>query len=710
MKSLAAVLTLALCALFTRAEKPAYPPAKTEKVADTLHGVAVPDPYRWLEDGESRAVKEWTAKQNALTRSVLDKVPGREKVRARLDEYLDVGTIAGGVPRRGRVFFTKREGKQNQAVLYVREGEKASVVVDPNPLAKDGTVTLDWWFPSRDGKHVAYGLSSAGSEQSTLRVRDVSTGKDLPDTIERTRAASVAWTPDGKGFYYTRYPKPGGVPKGEENYNRHVFYHELGTDPAEDAEVFGRGRPAQDWPLVALSPDGRWLVVTVEKGWAKNEVFVKDRLKNEDFFPLVEGVDAIFKVVPRDDRLYVLTNDKAPRFKLMSVEPHKWDRKYWKEVIPEGADVIEAVLPNGPYLAVLSSRSATSRIDLFIDGKWRNSLGVRGTITGLRGEADGEELFYNYQSFTDAPGLYRWNMRAEGAAVKQPEVWEKVKSGIDPDRYRVEQVNYQSKDGTPISMFIIEKRPPVKVVGKQPLPPRTGKTPTVLYGYGGFNIALTPTFNPARYLPIVDRGGIMAVANLRGGSEYGEEWHRAGMLDKKQNVIDDFIAAAEFLIKDGYTDKEHLAIMGRSNGGLLVGAALTQRPDLFRAAVCGVPLLDMVRYHKFLIAKLWVPEYGSADDPDQFKWLHAYSPYHRVKDGVAYPAVLLTTAESDTRVDPLHARKMAARLQAATSSDRPILLRLEEKAGHGQGKPRGKLLDEETDVWTFLFAQLGVAP
>jgi prolyl oligopeptidase len=699
MRALSIVLIVALPAV-TRAEKPSYPPTRTEKVADTLHGVAVPDPYRWLEDGGSPEVKEWTAKQNALTRSVLDKVPGREKVRALLDEYLDVGTVAGGVPRKGRVFFTKREGKQNQAVLYVRDGEKVSVVVDPNTLAKDGTITLDWWFPSRDGKYVAYGLSSAGSEQSTLRVRDVAAGKDLPDAIERTRAASVAWAPDGKGFYYTRYPKPGSVPKGEENYNRHVVYHALGNDPAEDVEVFGRGRPAQDWPLVALSPDGRWLVVTVEKGWAKNEVFIKDLLKNEDFFPLVEGVEAIFKVTPRDDRFYVLTNDGAPRYRLLTVELHKWDRKQWQEIIPEAGDVLESVAPIGERLCALYLHQAASQLRiLHRDGKpaFAVKLPALGGIAGLAGEAAGKELFFSYQSFAVPPTIYRLNL-ADGE--HPPEVFAQVKTGLDPTAYRVEQVTYPSKDGTPISMFLIAKKGLKK----------DGKTPTVLYGYGGFNIALTPTFVPTRYLPIVDRGGIMAVANLRGGSEYGEEWHRAGMFDNKQNVFDDFIAAAEFLIKEGYTDKEHLAIMGRSNGGLLVGAALTQRPDLFRAAVCGVPLLDMVRYHKFLIAKLWIPEYGSADDPDQFKWLHAYSPYHRVKDGTAYPAVLLTTAESDTRVDPLHARKMAARLQAATSSDRPTLLRLEEKAGHGQGKPRGKLLDEETDVWTFLFTQLGVAP
>jgi prolyl oligopeptidase len=691
-----AVVAALLIGSLAIAKKPDYPPSKIEKVTDELHGVTIADPYRWLEDGSSEAVKEWTDTQNAFTRSILDKIPEREKVRAKLDQLLDVGTVAGGVPRKGRIFYTKREGKQNQAVLYVQIDGKSKALVDPNPLAKDGTVTLDWWFPSKDGKLVAYGLSSSGNEQSTLRIHDVDAGKDLADTIERARACSAAWVPDGKGFYYTRYPKAGSVPKGDENYNRHVFFHALETDPAEDAEVFGKGRQPTDWPHVALSPDGRWLVVSVDKGWARNEVYVKDRQKNEDFFPLVENVEALFKVTPRDDRFYVLTNDGAPRFKLMAVELHKWNRKEWKEIIAEGPDLLESVAPIGGNLCALSLHQATSRLQVCDrDGKpaFDVKLPGLGSVAGLSGESEGHELFYSFQSYTQPPSIYRLDLKG-----KQPELWQSVQLAIDTSAFQIEQVKYASKDGTPITMFLIAKK------GLE----KNGKTPTVLYGYGGFNIAMTPTFNPSRFLPIVEAGGIMAIANIRGGSEYGEEWHKAGMLGKKQNVFDDFIAAAEYLIKEKYTDKDHLAIMGGSNGGLLVGSAVTQRPDLFKAAICAVPLLDMVRYHKFLIAKLWIPEYGSADDPEQFKWLYAYSPYHRVKEGTAYPAVLFTTAESDSRVDPLHARKMTALMQSASSSDRPIMLRLETKAGHGAGKPRSKILDEQTDVWSFLFDQLGV--
>jgi prolyl oligopeptidase len=699
----------ALLAIFGKAaepQKPAYPPSKIDEVVDTLHGVKVPDPYRWLENGDDPAVKEWTAKQNAFTRAWLDKLPGRDKLRARLDQLLDVGSISVVVPRKGHYFYTLREAKQNQPILYVENDKKErKVVVDPNPLSKDGTITLDWWFPSSDGKLVAYGLSTSGSEQSTLHVRDVERDKDLDDKIEQARACSVAWNPDGKGFYYTRYPKPGSVPKGDEKYYRHVFFHQLGTDPAKDAKIFGEGRDAQDWPEVSLSPDGRWLVINVEQGWAKTEVYFKDLLKNENFVTLVEKVDAIFKVIPRDDRFFILTNEKAPRYKVMTVEPQEPQRENWKEEFPESkTEVLQAALPIGNYLVgkYLSGTTASIAYSEIKPSKRGENWYARikfgsGAIAAIAGEADGHEVFYSISSYTSPPDVACHDLRRD-AKPDSRLTWSVNSEENFGAKFDVEQVKYPSKDGALIPMTLISKKGLKK----------DGKTPTVLYGYGGFNINLTPTFNPTRFLTIVEHGGIMAIANLRGGGEFGEEWHAAGMLGKKQNVFDDFIAAAEYLIKEKYTDRDHLAIMGRSNGGLLVGAALTQRPDLFRAVVCGVPLLDMVRYHRFLIAKLWIPEYGAAENADDFKWLHAYSPYHHVKDGTAYPAVLLTTAESDSRVDPLHARKMTARLQAATSSDRPILLRLEEKAGHGQGKPRAKVLDEETDTWSFLLHELGV--
>jgi prolyl oligopeptidase len=678
--------------------KMSYPPTRTDSVIDDLHGTRVPDPYRWLEDADNPEVKDWVAKQNALSRAILDKLPGRIAIRERLSKLLDIASLGTPVPVKGRYFYTKRAGKQNQPILYVREGlhGRDRELVDPNRLSKEGTIALDWWYPSRDGKLVAYGLSPNGSEQSVLYVRDVATGKDLPDSITRTRYCSLAWLPDSNGFYYTRYPAVGSVPKGEENYHHHVYLHTLGFDPEKDQKTFGEGRPAEDMPGVSLSPNGRWLVVSEQHGWSKTEVYVKDLHANRaNFVPLVEKVDALFDVVARNDRLWVRTNDHAPRYRLFAVDPLNPGRQDWVETIPEGPDVLEGVAVISDHLAALSMHQAYSQLRLFDRaGKLVQEvhLPTLGTIAGLGGEWDGHELLFGFQSFAVPTSVYHMDL-----ATRHTELWERVEADLDLAAYELEQVKYKSKDGTPISMFLAHKK------GLKP----TGHTPTLLYAYGGFNIALTPTFAASRFL-FLEQGGLLAVPNLRGGGEYGEAWHQAGMLGKKQNVFDDYLAAATWLLDHHYTDRAHLAIQGGSNGGLLVGAALTQRPDLFRAVVCQVPLLDMLRYHKFLIARLWIPEYGSADDPTQLAWLHAYSPYHHVKDGTAYPAVLLEAAESDSRVDALHARKMAARLQAATSSDQPILLRLETRAGHGAGKPRGKMLDELTDSWSFLFWQLGL--
>lgn len=688
--------------------KPKYPPTKSDNVVDVLHGVKIVDPYRWLEDGNDAAVKAWVEEQNQFTQSVLGTVKEREAIRKRLDELLTIGSLGTPVPRQGRIYFyTKREGEQNQPILYVQEyanktrgkNEKPTerVLLDPNALAKDGTVALDWWFPSRDGKLLAYGISKDGSEQSTLYVRNVATGADLAFSIERARYASVAWLPDNTGFYYTRYPKVGSVPKGQENYNRHVYFHKLGSDPASDPKVFGEGRAPEDMLSVQISPDGRWLAVTAFQGWAKSEIYIRDNhAKDGAFTALVEKTPAVFNVTLRNDRFYVQTNHEAPRYRFFAVEPAKLERGAWKEILPQRADKLEAVAVIGNKLVAEYMHDATSKLQVYSpEGKLQSDIALPtlGTVAGLGAEWDGDELFYGFQSFTVPTRVYRHDLTG-----KSPnELWGQVKTDIDSNAYAVEQVRYKSKDGTPITMFITYKKGIEK----------NGKNPTLLYGYGGFNISLTPVFAASRFI-FLEKGGVLAIPNLRGGGEYGEDWHRAGMLEQKQNTFDDFLAAAEFLIASKYTDKDHLAIQGGSNGGLLVSAALTQRPDLFRAVVCQVPLIDMLRYHKFLIARLWIPEYGSADDPEQFKFISKYSPYQRVQEGTAYPAVLLTTAAADSRVDPLHARKMAARLQTATISARPILLRQETRAGHGAGKPRGLTLDEQTDVWSFLFSQLGM--
>lgn len=681
--------------------RPTYPTSRSEAIVDQLHGVAVPDPYRWLEDGSKAEVVKWTEKQNEFTRKYLDGVAGRDKLRSRLDKLLETGTINPPRPAKNHYFFTRRDGTQNQPVLYVRDGMKGPdrVLLDVSTLAADGTVALDWYFPSDDGSLLAYGLSASGNEMSTLRIRDVATGTDLPDVIDRCRACSLQWFPKGDGFYYTRYPAPGSVPAGEETYHRCTYSHRLGDKVENDPLIFGKDRPKEDWPNIALSPNGRWLVVTQQQGWAKTEVYVADTTKSPlEFKPLVEKIPAIFHVELNNEFLFVRTNHDAPRYKLYRVDPTKLDRKDWVEIIPEGPDVFEHYTIADKTIGVVWMHKASSQLSLHdFDGKEasRVKFPTLGTAGGLSSEPYGHEIFYGFSSFTVPPQVYRIDLKGNST----PTLWAGITADVNFDDYEVKQVEYPSKDGTKVTMFLASKK------GL----PRDGKNPTLLTGYGGFNISRTPEFSAARFC-FLERGGIIAIPNLRGGGEYGESWHRNGMLDKKQNTFDDFIAAGEWLVKEKITSPSKLAILGGSNGGLLVGASMTQRPDLFQAVVCAVPLLDMIRYHQFLIARLWIPEYGSSESPEQFEWLRKYSPYHHVKDGTNYPAVLLEAAESDTRVHPLHARKMAAMLQKATSSNRPILLRLETKAGHGAGKPRSKQLDEVTDVYSFIFSQLGVTP
>jgi prolyl oligopeptidase len=704
--------------LLTAAGAP--PPTRTDNVVDTLHGVEVPDPYRWLEKADSDEVKGWTRKQNAYLRQVLDAVPERERISQRLWQLHEIGSLGVPVSKgqgkgagKKRYFYTRRDGKQNQPVLYLREGERPAgepvrdrVLVDVNQLSVDGTRALDWWFPAEDGRYLAYGISSNGDEESTLRVRDVATGEDLPDVITRTRHCSLAWRPDSKGFYYTRYPLPGSVPPGEDKYHRTVHYHALGTDPALDPKIFPRDfgqRDLKDLPSVRLSPDGHWLGIEVAQGWARSEVFLLDTRKKDPPAPIevVARQPAIYRLAEvLDDRLYLVSNEGAPRYRVFAVDLRKPARENWTEVIAEGPDTLESVAYVGGRLVAHYLRDASSRLRIY-DGKgkfWREvALPGLGTAAGLSGQPRGRELFFSFVTHLTPTIIFRYDLdkRVPEAASA---VWQRLPGPLDPSEFEVNQVRYRSRDGTMIPMFLVHRKGLT----------RDGNNPTLLYGYGGFNISLTPSF-AAQVAPFIEKGGVYAVAGLRGGAEYGEDWHRAGMLGKKQNVFDDFIAAAEHLIREKITSPPKLAISGRSNGGLLTSAVLTQRPELFQAAISGVPLTDMLRYQKFRIAQLWIPEYGSADDPEAFKWLYKYSPYHRVEKGVDYPAVLLFTAEADSRVDAMHARKMAARLQAATSGKRPILLRLEDKAGHGTGKPLRKTIEQYTDELCFLFAELDLA-
>jgi prolyl oligopeptidase len=682
---------------------PDSPPVATPRpVADFFHGTRVIDSYRWLEKADSPEVQKWVSEENEYTRALLDPLPGRAAIQKRLTELLSIGSVSAPVLAGRHYFYTRREGLQNQPVLYVRDSLNGSdrVLVDANSLAADGTIALDWFQPSENGKYVAYGTSPSGSEMSTLHVIESKAGEILPDTIERTRAASIAWLHDNSGFYYTRYPKKGEVPPGQEMYNRHVYFHLLGSPVETDNAIFGEGRGPEDWPGVSLSNDGRWLLINVSEGWTKSELFLMDLKSDKAPIRLTTGKNFLYSADIYDGKVYITSNEDAPRYRVFVTDAGNFDREAWKEIIPQSDAVLQGAAVFGGKLVAQYEQNASSQVKTFdLDGKKLNDIALPaiGTVYSSGGKWNRDEVFYGFQSFTFAPSIYRYDLKDGSTSL-----WTKVDApSIEASAYEVQQEWFNSKDGTRVPMFVVHKK------GLQ----KNGKNPTLLTAYGGFNVSLTPTFSRTAYL-WMEHGGIYAVANLRGGAEFGEDWHRAGMLDKKQNVFDDMIAAAQHLISEKYTDKHHLAIQGGSNGGLLMGAMITQRPDLFRAVVCQVPLLDMLHYQDFQIAKLWIPEYGTAENPDQFKWLYAYSPYHHVKTGVEYPAILFMTADTDTRVDPMHAKKMTALMQAAaqngSSHTRPILLRIESKAGHGAGKPVTKQIEEFTDVYSFLFWQLGV--
>lgn len=674
-----------------------HPFTRIVPVAEELHGHRIVDPYRWLEEDDNPETIAWTLAQNAATERYMARAAGRQGIRARLEQLLSIGAIGTPTPVRGRYFYQLREGSQNQPVLLVRDGLTGSdqVLLDPNRLNPQGTTALDWFYPSEDARLIACGLSEDGSEDSILQVLDVETGKPLADRIPHTRAADLAWLPDSSGFYYTRYPAAGEVPQGEEHYHRAIFLHVLGQDPAADILVF-KPDQKEHWPGVDLSPDGRWLLIGVSRSFDETDIYLIDRQGSGALVPVARDLPALFDAQIVRDLLYLRTNLGAPNYHVYVADAANPGQDHWRQLVAPRPDaVLEGVSISRDHLILSYVERASSRLivtDLAGASPREIQLPAIGSVFGLGLEWDGTELLMGFSSFIIPPAIYRVDL-----PTGQVDLWHRVAADIDPARYAVDQVFYPSWDGTPISMFIVR---PADLE-------RDGARPVYLTGYGGFNISMMPAFSRSMLLWL-EAGGVIAIPNLRGGGEYGEAWHQAGMLGKKQNSFNDFMAAAEYLIREGYTSPAHIAAAGGSNGGLLMGAVLTQRSDLFRAMVIQVPLLDMLRYHRFLIARLWIPEYGSAEIPEEFEWLAGYSPYHKVRDEVSYPAVLLATAESDTRVHPMHARKMAARLQAATVSEHPILLRLETQAGHGAGKPVSKLVDELTDTWTFVFTELGV--
>jgi prolyl oligopeptidase len=677
---------------------PPLPVTLREEVIDTWHGERIADPYRWLE-GSSDRIRAWTDAQNVRTRAVLDAVPERAGYVARLRELLSVGLLSTPRPAGPWLFHTRREGAQKQSVLYVRRGVGGDdrALIDPNALDAAGLITLDWYYPSSDGRFVAYGLSRGGDELSTLYVVETQSGRDVGEKIPYTQRSSVAWVEDG--FYYTVHPAPGTVPPGDEHYHRRIRFHRLGDGPSHDDLVFGEGRAKEDILSVATSPDGRWVLLTAFRGWVQSDVYLLDRRAagSAGVRVVVEGEDGLTSGVLTNDTVWLRTNLGAMNYTIVRAPTSSPERASWKTVVPESDHAIEIFDVSRDRVAVVTLEKATSRVALWShDGKRVTDVQLPdiGTVAAVQADPAGDIVTLHYESFTSPAATYA--VSADGALEEFARL--AMPKGLDPSSFLVEQTRYASKDGTEISMFLVHRRD-LRA---------TGDVPTILSGYGGFNMSRTPAYFPG-VAAWVEAGGLFALPNLRGGGEYGERWHRAGMLARKQNVFDDFHAAAEALVTQGWTKAQKLGISGGSNGGLLTGAALTQRPELFAAVYCAVPLLDMLRYQNFLIARFWIAEYGSAEDGEQYRWLHAYSPYHHVREGVRYPAVLFTTAEGDSRVDPMHARKMAALIQAVTRDDPDayVLLRVERDAGHGVGKPLDKQVEDLADQYSFFTSRLG---
>ncbi|HWU89096.1 MAG TPA: prolyl oligopeptidase family serine peptidase, partial [Kofleriaceae bacterium] len=649
---------------------------------------------------KSSEVQDWMKAQDDYARAELAKLPTRGELADRLRKLFYFDAISAPMHRKGRFFFTRKHADKEKTIVYWRQGEQGAekVLFDPNAWSADGTKGLGGWWPSFDGKYVAYSVKLNNSDETETKIIDVATGKDLPDTIPGTKYSGASWTPDGKGFYYTWVPPVSGtVTIAERPGFAELRFHKLGTDPASDRIVHPATKNPETFLGGGISRDGKWLLAHIQHGWSSTEVFFKDARKQDaPWTPLVTGIDATFTVDVWRDQLYVMTNHEAPRYRVFKVDPRKPGRASWKEIVPQSDATLQNADVVGEHLVLTYLRNAASEIEVHdLDGKLvrKVDLPPLGSSGGISGNPDEDTGYFAYTSFTEPQIIYQTSIKT--GKVKE---WARIKLPIDTSELAAEQVFYPSKDGTKISMFIIHKKGAKK----------DGKNPTILYGYGGFTVSMTPGFASSRAVWI-ERGGVYAIPNLRGGGEYGEEWHRAGMLLNKQNVFDDYIAAAEYLSKEGWTSTPHLAIQGGSNGGLLVGAAMTQRPDLYKAVICAVPLLDMLRYHLFGSGKTWVPEYGSADDPAQFKVLHDYSPYRRAVDAgpIRYPAVLFDSADHDDRVDPLHARKLAALIQhTQTAPDAPVLLRIERNAGHGGADMVKSQVERVADQLAFLESQL----
>jgi prolyl oligopeptidase len=679
-------------------EKIVYPVTEKVDVVDDYFGTSITDAYRWLEDDNAPETETWVKAQNTVTQSYLSKIPYRDQIKERLTELFNYPRVSA--PRRvgEYYFFYKNDGLQNQAVIYYQKGRDGEpmVFIDPNTLSEEGTTSVNLLGASKDNKYIAYSQSVAGSDWTNIFVREIATNTQLEDQLEWVKFSGASW--HGDGFYYSRYPKPeAGTELSGDNKDHSIFYHKLGTPQSEDALFYRNEKNPNLYHYCSITEDENYLVMYASSGTDGFETYIKNLKNNGPLENVCSGYDNKTNIIDhKDGLLYAITDIEAPNYRLVQFSPTNFGQDQWKDVIPESDATLTGVSTGGGYLFADYLKNATSAVSQFeYDGTLVREIEfpAPGSAGGFSGKAEDKTLFYSFTSFTYPSSIFEFDVETGTSTL-----FNKPDLEFDPENFEASQVWYKSKDGTEVPMFIVHKKG-LKL---------DGNNPTLLYGYGGFNISLSPSFSTANIF-FLENGGVYALANLRGGGEFGESWHQQGMKSKKQNVFDDFIAAAEYLIAQNYTNPSKLAIKGGSNGGLLVGAAMTQRPDLFAVALPAVGVMDMLRYQKFTVGKGWVPEYGSADSSKTaFETLVAYSPLHNLKDGTKYPSTLITTGDHDDRVVPAHSFKFAARLQEAHAGDNPVLIRVEVDAGHGAGKPISKVIDEQADIWAFTLFEMGI--
>jgi prolyl oligopeptidase len=705
MKSFASLLAIILCSAGVIAQTDnmplVYPKAKTIDQVDDYHGVKVADPYRWLEDADAADTREWVEVQNKLTFSYLDQIPYRAAIRDRMTKLWNYERFTVPAQQGGRYFFEHNDGLQNQNVLLVADSLNAQprVLLDPNTLSADGTVALSGTAVTDDGKLLAYGTAVSGSDWMEWHVRDIDTGKDLPDLLKWVKFSGASWTKDGKGFFYSRYDEPkDATALRDANYFQKLYYHRVGTSQAEDKLIYERPDNKELGFSGGVTDDGHYLVINVWQGTSpKNRLYYKDLTKpDSEVVRLLDDFDAQYSFVDNDGPVFWIQTDlDAPRGRLIAIDTGHPERPNWKTVVPQGKDKLEGstTIDNRFLLSYLKDANTEVRV-YDLKGKFLRNVDLPGigTAQGFGGKRKDKETFYAFTSFISPTSIYRYDPEAGKSSV-----FRKPKVDFDASQYETKQVFYNSKDGTRVPMFLTYKKG-LKL---------DGQNPTLLYAYGGFDISLTPTFSVPN-LVWLEMGGIYAQPNLRGGGEYGEDWHLAGTKSHKQNVFDDFIASAEWLIANKYTSTPKLAIRGGSNGGLLIGACVTQRPDLFGATLPHVGVMDMLRFQKFTIGWAWTSDYGSSDNAEDFKYLYAYSPLHNLKPGTKYPPTLIATADHDDRVVPAHSFKFAATMQADQAGPAPVLIRIQTKAGHGAGKPISKIIEETADEWAFVARNLNM--